>query len=154
MKKVVESETANTAPGAWSYDFALTDSDGEVDKVTINGTGNADGTKTYKELTYSAPGTYTYTVTESATTGSENKGIANGTTTGTVTVTVVDNHDGTLTATADSTTASPLTFTNTYKVTSTNASFPVKKVVESETANTAPGAWSYDFALTDTEGHT
>ena len=37
------------------------------------------------------------------------------------------------------------TLKNNYAATG-KASFPVKKVVESETANTAPGAWSYDDA--------
>ena len=131
MKKVVQSETDGTAPGAWSYDFALTDSEGAaIETVTINGTGNTDGTQTYKALTFSAPGTYTYTITESATEGSANSGIVNGATTGTVTVTVTDNGDGTLTATASSTTEKPLTFTNTYKVSSVIVDPPVKKVIE------------------------
>ena len=44
-----------------------------------------------------------------------------------VTVTVVDNGDGTLTATADSTTDAPVKFTNNYKAGTTTASFPVTK---------------------------
>ena len=153
VKKVVTSETADTAPGAWSYDFTLTDSDKtEVETVTISGTGNTSGTKTYEELTFDKPGTYTYTVTESATEGSENKGIENGTTTGTVTVSVVDNNDGTLTATATSTEEKPLTFTNTYKVTSTKTSFPVKKVLDVPKGLDGPEAWSYKIDVEAVDG--
>ncbi|MBQ5953704.1 MAG: Cna B-type domain-containing protein, partial [Lachnospiraceae bacterium] len=156
VKKVVESETAGTAPGAWSYDFKLTDSDNnEIETVTISGTGNTNGTKTYKELTFTAPGTYTYTVTESGTAGSENKGIQNGTTTGTITVKVADKGDGTLEVTeVSSTTENPLTFVNTYKVGTANITLGASKTLTVNSGDNAPDVTGqYTFVLMDEEGN-
>jgi pilin isopeptide linkage protein len=103
--------------------------------VTISGSGNDSDDDEFAEITYSAPGTYTYTITEAATEGSANTGIVNGTTTQTVTV-IVANEDGVLTATvkgADGTDEEPsenTTFTNTYKVTPVKVDPPVQKIIE------------------------
>jgi hypothetical protein len=63
----------------------------------------------------------------------------------TVTVTVVDNHDGTLTATADSTTEEPLTFTNTYSTVPEVVSPVFNKVVEKMIPNTSASAQYFRF---------
>ena len=64
----------------------------------------------FSKITYTEPGVYTYTITE---TGNV-PGVVNGTTSYTVVVTVVDNGDGTMTATI--TEGSAVTaFENTYK---------------------------------------
>ena len=152
VKKVVESETEGTEPEEWSYDFALTEGTTAIETVTISGSGNEEGTATYAAISYTAPGTHTYTITESATEGSENAGIVNGTTTGTVTVTVVDNHDGTLTATADSTEASPLTFTNTYNVEPTTVSFPVEKILTLPEGMTEEEEWNFEITVAAKDG--
>ena len=153
MKKIVDSETEGTEPKAWSYDFALADSEGTaIETVTINGTGNAEGTKTYKDLTFTTPGEYTYTITESATAGSANAGIVDGTTTGTVKVTVTDNGDGTLSAEADSTANAPLTFTNIYKVRSATVDFPVKKELAVPAGLKGPAEWSYTINVAAQDG--
>lgn len=60
----------------------------EGDKVVSNGLNAADGSIVFRPITYTAPGTYTYTVTE---VGGGLKGVAYDTTSFTVTVTVVDN---------------------------------------------------------------
>ena len=70
---------------AEEFSFVVTDSQG---KVVSNGLNAADGTIAFRPITYTAPGTYTYTVTEVA---GGLKGVKYDTTSFTVTVTVVDN---------------------------------------------------------------
>ncbi len=112
---------------------------------------DADGGKvTFGDITYTEPGTYVYTITES--------GAADGVTNDpvvakNVTVTVVDNGNGTLTATADSTDDEPLTFENTYTVQPTKTSFPVKKILTVDEGLTAPDiTGKFTFTLTAVDG--
>ena len=70
---------------AEEFSFVVTDSQG---KVVSNGLNGADGSIAFRSITYTAPGTYTYTVTE---TNGGMKGVAYDTTAFTVTVTVTDN---------------------------------------------------------------
>ena len=108
------------------------------------------GTVTFGEITYTEPGTYTYTVTE---TGSADGVTNDATSAKTVTVTVTDKGDGTLEATASSTANSPLTFTNSYSVEPTTVSFPVKKVLSVPTGLTAGDiTGKFTFTLTAAEG--
>jgi pilin isopeptide linkage protein len=111
---------------------------------------DADGGKvTFGDIEYTVPGTYTYTVTES---GSAD-GVTNDTTAAkTVIVNVVDNGDGTLTATASSTDEKPLTFTNKYSVEPTTASFPVQKIMEVPEYLDGPESWSYKINVAAQEG--
>ena len=129
VKKVLEVPTGLTGPDITSaYTFTLTaDSGVPMPATTSYKNPAADGGMVqFGEIEFSAPGTYTYTVTESGTV----KGVANDTTTAkTVTIEVVDNGDGTLTATPSSTTEAPLTFTNTYSVEPTTAEIPVEKIL-------------------------
>ena len=103
------------------YTFTLSSKDGTPmpaaggEKVT--NPAEKGGTAKFGQITYTKPGTYTYTVTESG----EVAGITNdaeATSGKTVTVVVRDNGDGTLSASSTSTTDAPLTFTNTYEATS------------------------------------
>ena len=115
---------------------ALTE--GETDKgtKTISGTGNTTVTEEFDAIEYTAPGTHTYTITESGTID----GITNGETTKTVTVTVEDDGEGHLSAyinNKESTDDDTTGFDNTYKVTKTSIIIPVKKTVSSETEGTA-----------------
>ena len=147
VKKDLEVPEGLEGPETWSYDITVEAQDGAPEAETMTGavTNEAD-TVTFGDFTYTAPGTYTYKVTEAG----EIAGVTNdseATSGKTVTVTVVDNGDGTLTATADSTTASPLTFTNTYSVESTTASFPVQKVMSVPEGMTGPETWSYDITV-------
>ena len=67
-------------------------------------------------------------------------------------VTVEDNGDGTLTAKASSTEASPLTFTNTYDAEPTTANFPVKKIMTVPEGLTGPKDWSYQIDVAAVDG--
>lgn len=113
------AKTVNAADDAyvpaWEYTFTLANSDGvPVDVQTIAGDANArTGQGAFKELSFSAPGTYTYTVTES--------GAVDGITTDpvpvAVTVEVVDNGNGTLSATTNANQGATVAFWNTYETT-------------------------------------
>jgi len=129
------------------FTFTLTAEEGTPMPETTSYTNpDADGgTVTFGDIEYSAPGTYTYTVTE---TGSAPGVINDATAAKTVTVTVKDKGDGTLTATADSTTGKPLTFTNKYDVEPTTAKIPVEKILSVEEGLTAPDIKeAYTFTL-------
>ncbi len=91
---------------AEEFSFVVTDSQG---KVVSNGLNAADGTIAFRPITYTAPGTYTYTVTEVA---GGLKGVKYDTTSFPVTVTVVDN-GGKLEATVTYPTGG-VAFENTY----------------------------------------
>ena len=134
VKKVLELNGLS-GPSEWSYEINLTAAEGTPMPTTTSGTVDQDtDTVTFGPITYTVPGTYTYTVAEDGSIdGVTNDKDADGKT---VTVTVVDNGNGTMTATASSTAASPLTFTNEYKVTETTAEIPVKKNVVSATGLT------------------
>ena len=97
---------------AGEFTFELVDAQGNVVGTATN---NADGSVSFSPLEFTEAGTYTYTLRE--VTG----GLANvtyDTTVHTVTITVVDNGDGTLTATVtyDSGSGAAPVFTNTCKV--------------------------------------
>ena len=93
-------------------------------------------TVTFGPFTYDTPGTYTYTVSETGTV----KGVTNDKDAAgkKVTVEVVDNGDGTLTATPSVTEESPLTFTNTYAAGKVEAEIPVEKILSVPEGRTAP----------------
>ena len=104
VKKELTVPEGLAGPTDWSYTINVSANDGAPGAATMSGTvTKAEPTITFGEFTYTKPGTYKYTVTETGTVA----GVANddaATTGKTVTVTVVDNGNGTLTATADSTT--------------------------------------------------
>jgi pilin isopeptide linkage protein/uncharacterized repeat protein (TIGR01451 family) len=136
-------------PAEWSYTIDVTANDGAPAAETMTGKVDQDTTSiTFGDFTYTKPGTYTYTVSETGTVA----GVANDTDAAgkTVTVKVVDNGNGTLTATADSTTGEPLTFTNTYSVKPVETSFPVEKVLSVPEGVTGPVEWSYDITVSGT----
>ena len=119
VKKVLEN-----GPATWSYTItvAANGSAPTIDAMTATVTNEAN-TATFGPFTFEEPGEYTYTVTESGTV----PGVVDdkdATTGKTVTVTVEDNGDGTLTATVDPETG--IEFTNTYEVTTVS----VEKVWE------------------------
>ena len=132
VKKFLSVATGLNAPDiTGQFTFKLTAADGTPMPETTEYTNpDADGgVVTFGEIEYTMPDTYIYTITEEG----QVDGITNdGTASKTVTVTVVDQKDGTLKATANSTTDAPLTFTNTYTVKPTTAKIPVKKMVETE----------------------
>ncbi|HEM3705991.1 TPA: cell surface protein, partial [Streptococcus suis] len=89
------------------FTFQLVNKTTVEDVITAKNT--ADGTVTFPELTFTEPGTFTYTVSELA--GTET-GMTYDTNSFDVTVTVVDNN-GTLVTTVDKS-AADLTFTNVF----------------------------------------
>ncbi|MBO5516541.1 MAG: VWA domain-containing protein, partial [Firmicutes bacterium] len=106
VKKVLSVPDGMTGPESWEYTISVAAQNGAPAATTMSGKVNQDtDTVTFGPFTYTAPGTYTYTVSETG----EIDGVANDENAAgkTVTVTVTDNKDGTLTATADSTANSP-----------------------------------------------
>ena len=113
-------------PDEWEYTITVEAEDGAPEAETMEGTVDQDNTEiTFGKFTFTEPGTYTYTVTEDG----EVDGVTNDENASyTVTITVVDNGDGTMTATVDPEDAT-ITFTNTYSVDPTTAEFPVEKIL-------------------------
>ena len=118
---------------AGKYEFELK----EGDKVIGTATNAADGTVTFEDITYTAAGNHTYTITEKA--GSE-KGVTYDTAKHEVKVAVTDNGAGQLVATV---TDNNPTFTNTYKAAKTTATITAKKVLDGK----ALEADKYEFEL-------
>lgn len=113
------AKTVNAADDAyvpaWEYTFTLANSDGvPVDIQTIAGDANArTGQGAFKELSFNAPGTYTYTVTESGAVA----GITTDPTPVAVTIEVVDKGDGTLAAATNANQGATAAFWNDYETT-------------------------------------
>ena len=122
---------------AGEFSFELKDSDGNVLQTKTNA---ADGTVVFDEIEYTAPGTYTYTVSEvkGELGGVTYDGIAK-----TVVVDVVDNGDGTLTATVVGGN-SAFTFSNAYNPASTTATISGTKALTGR----ALAAGEFTFQLT------
>ncbi len=112
---------------------------------------NEDGNGTltsFGEIKYTKPGEYTYTITESG----EVAGVTNGTTSYDVTVKVIDNGDGTMTAVAVGDNAS-VVFTNTYSVSSTELTLGASKTLEADKDLNAPDvSEEYDLTISAAEG--
>ena len=152
VKKILSVPAGLTGPEEWEYTITVTGEEGKPMPSPATGTVDQDDdTVTFGPITYDTPGTYTYTVTETG----EIAGVTNdeaATTGKTVTVTVVDNHDGTLTATPSVDDETPLTFTNTYDVEPTTASFPVTKILEVPEGLDGPDEWEYTINVTGETG--
>ena len=151
VKKDMVVPEGLTGPAKWSYDVKVEAQDGAPEAKTMKGTvSNETDTVTFGDFTYSMPGTYKYTVSETGTI----KGVTNDAQAAgkTVTVTVVDNGDGTLTATPDFNAEKPLTFTNTYSVEKTTAGFPVEKIMTVPEGLTGPADWSYAVKVAAQDG--
>ena len=113
VKKVLSIPEGLKGPAEWSYGITVS---GTPAADTMQGTVNQNNnTVTFGPFTYTAPGTYTYTVKETGTVEDVNND-ADAESGKTVTVTVADNGKGALTADVTSTPDSPLTFINSvYK---------------------------------------
>ena len=151
VKKDMVVPEGLTGPAKWSYDVKVEAQEGAPEAKTMKGTvSNETDTVTFGDFTYSMPGTYKYTVSETGTI----KGVTNDAQAAgkTVTVTVVDNGDGTLTATPDFNAEKPLTFTNTYSVEKTTAGFPVEKIMTVPEGLTGPADWSYAVKVAAQDG--
>lgn len=127
----------------------------EGDDVVATATNAADGTVTFPELTYDAPGEHSYTVRE--VTG-DVAGVSYDTTAYAVSVKVSDNGDGTLSATASGDTS--VTFKNVYEAAPATVTLNAKKVLEG--AELADGEFTFrlenggqlmDEATNDADGN-
>lgn len=127
----------------------------EGDDVVATATNAADGTVTFPELTYNAPGEHSYTVRE--VTGDAG-GVSYDTTAYAVSVKVSDNGDGTLSATASGDTS--VTFKNVYEAAPATVTLNAKKVLEG--AELADGEFTFrlenggqlmDEATNDADGN-
>ena len=127
----------------------------EGDDVVATATNAADGTVTFPELTYDAPGEHSYTVREVA---GDAAGVSYDTTAYAVSVKVSDNGDGTLSATASGDTS--VTFKNVYEAAPATVTLNAKKVLEG--AELADGEFTFrlenggqlmDDATNDADGN-
>lgn len=127
----------------------------EGDDVVATATNAADGTVTFPELTYDAPGEHSYTVREVA---GDAAGVSYDTTAYAVSVKVSDNGDGTLSATASGDTS--VTFKNVYEAAPATVTLNAKKVLEG--AKLADGEFTFrlenggqlmDEATNDADGN-
>ena len=145
VKKMISKPDDAEGPADWSYTINVAAQEGAPEAEVMEGkVTKAAPSTTFGPFEYTAPGPYTYTVTESGTV----PGVVNETGNKTVTVTVVDNKDGTLTATADSTTEKPATFTNSYSYEGTEAVLQVKKTLSIPEGLTGPDDISEEFEFT------
>ena len=127
----------------------------EGDDLVATATNAADGTVTFPELTYNAPGEHSYTVRE--VTG-DAAGVSYDTTAYAVSVKVSDNGDGTLSVTASGDTS--VTFKNVYEAAPATVTLNAKKVLEG--AELADGEFTFrlenggqlmDEATNDADGN-
>ena len=147
VKKELIVPAGLQGPESWSYAITVAANDGAPSAETMSGTVTQESdTVTFGPITIVAPGEYTYTVTESG----DVAGVANDPDQKTVTVSVVDNGNGTMTATVSSTEDSPVTFTNTYSAKPAEITFPVKKVLSIPEGLKGPAEWSYDISVSGT----
>lgn len=126
-------------------------------------TNAADGKIAFGEITYAKPGTYTYTVRETA---GDLGGVTYDDTVYTVTVTVKDNHDGTMSATHEITRAAQsgdktdgklvtvkpedATFANSYAPAPTTFTFDATKTMNGRALKDG----EFSFELRDADGKT
>lgn len=147
VKKTLSVPEGLSAPDITElYTFTLTGEDGAPlpETTTLKNPDADGGTVSFGPITYTEPGTYIYKVTESGTVpGVTNDSAAEKT----VTVTVRDNGDGTLTAVADSTDEEPLEFVNSYSVEPVQASITARKILRNAVLD--QGAFSFVLSAPD-----
>lgn len=128
------------------FTFELKDASGDVIGTAQN---DASGSVTFDAITYTAPGEYTYTITESGTVD----GVTNDSSAKTVRVKVTDEGGYLVAKTVDENNSpvegADFTFTNSYSATSTTASIEVAKELVVPNGLTGPGdiAGKYTFTL-------
>jgi pilin isopeptide linkage protein len=156
VTKYLEVPEGLEGPGSikGAYTFTLAPHDGApmpaAGGETVTNSAEKGGTTKFGQITYTKPGTYTYSVTETGgVAGVTNDAEA----TRTVEVVVTDNGDGTLTAIDNG--GEPVTFTNTYGIKDdgkVQVSIPVAKRVQATADSTVPD-WSYTLTLKDAYGN-
>ena len=139
----------NKALEANKFEFVLTDTtDSANHKVLESAFNKADGSFAFEAITYTEPGTYTYTVSEKNG-GQTIDGITYDNTVYTVTVTVTDNGNGHLTATQEIKGATGIKFTNTYSTNNVTATIGgTKELVGRDLKDD-----EFTFILKDSDGN-
>lgn len=136
-----DKKTTGRDQTAGQFEFAVYDS---TNQEVATGTNDANGVVAFSAITFDAAGEYKFTVKETSTDGSgwkmDGKAVP-------VTVTVVDNLDGTLTATPNYT-GKDISFTNAYTVAPTKVSLTGTKTAQG--ADLANGQFA--FAVYDADG--
>lgn len=120
----------------------------EGTKVVATGTNDASGKVALSSITYTKPGTYSYTLCEVGG-GSQKAGVQYDGSTFAVTTTVTDNGDGTLSVAhkVDSD-ANTVGFTNSYAPAATSVTLGASKVLDGKSLE----ADEFTFSLTDEGG--
>ena len=156
VKKVISKPDDAIGPDdiTEKYTFTLEAKDGAPMPASggesVKNPDKDGGKASFGTITYTAPGTYTYTVTESG----KVDGVTNqDPSSGTVTVTVTDNGNGTMKAEASSTDDNPLTFTNSYNYSKTSIVLQVNKTIDAPSGVNAPDiTGKYTFTLAAKDG--
>jgi len=134
-------------PKSGEFSFLLVDSEGQTVATVKNG---ADGTFSFPTLTFSAAGTYTYTVKEDLT--GKKEYVVYDESVYTVTVTVTDDTEGVLSATAsyrhNGASSAGIVFRNVYNPAETTAVISGTKHLEGRQLK----AEEFLFVLTDSQG--
>lgn len=129
---------------AGEFEFQLLDGT----KVVATGTNDVSGNVTLSPITYTKPGTYSYTLCEVGG-GSQKAGVQYDGSTFAVTTTVKDNGDGTLSAAHKvGTDANAVEFTNSYAPAATSVTLGASKVLDGKSLE----ADEFTFVLTDEGG--
>ncbi|MGI5873610.1 MAG: Spy0128 family protein [Bacillota bacterium] len=149
VKKELSIPSGLTGPASiqGAYTFTLA-ADGQAPLPAETELTNPDadgGIVTFGDITFSEPGTYTYTVAES---GSVPGVVNDEESEKRITVTVTDQNDGTLKAETDVTANSPLIFTNTYGAEPVTVMLAAQKVLKGRDL----AAGEFSFALAGEEG--
>ena len=156
VSKVVEGDPA-VMP---TFEFTMTGAEGApmpegsangAKTVALQGAGSVE----FGDITFTKPGTYTYTVAE---TKGGADGWTNDTQTYTVVYTVTDNGDGTMSAamTVNGAADGKAIFTNSYAAKGeldTTATAVLTKTVESKVDDTAWAPKTFDFTITPAKGN-
>ncbi len=124
------------------FTFELKDAAGNVVGTAVN---NNAGEVVFEAITYENAGTYVYTVSEKA---GDSAGITYDNTVYTVTVSVTDNFDGTMSVEADWDGKDPI-FTNVYKAAPVSQILEVTKVLTGRVLNEG----EFTFVLKDADGN-
>ena len=151
--------TEITLEGTKSYKHSLTDQDLpmedeqfdflvlEGEDLAATGYNKADGTIVFTPIHYTAAGVHTYSVVEVPV---DAGGVEYDGTVFTVTVTVVDNGDGTLTATADYNNT-PVAFVNRYSHEAAQVTFNGEKLLSGDWSKVPNATRTFTFDMYETD---
>ncbi len=130
-------------PDAGEFTFQIIDAQGDI---AAYGANDEEGVITFEDIEYTEAGEYTYTVIEVA---GDNDAIDYDDNVLTIVVNVVDNKDGTLTATLDETKSDEIVFTNYYNLGETGIVITGEKSLEGDRPMEAG---EFKFEILDEQG--